>query len=178
MVAAAAAAASKQQSPQSQNPLTRVYESNGPDVKIRGTASHIAEKYMQLARDAQLRRSGRRRELLPARRTLFSPDRHGAGTVPAAESLLQQSGADAGAPTGAADDNYTDGDDDASTFCRAGRARLRRRRSRNRRRSLICRAMRSRSRRAINRSTIVRSISSNTSRSPIQAIRTEATRRK
>jgi hypothetical protein len=36
-----------------QNPLTRVYESNGPDVKIRGTASHIAEKYLQLARDAQ-----------------------------------------------------------------------------------------------------------------------------
>ena len=35
------------------NPLTRVYESNGPDVKIRGTASHIAEKYIQLARDAQ-----------------------------------------------------------------------------------------------------------------------------
>jgi hypothetical protein len=37
----------------SQNPLTRVYESNGPDVKIRGTANHIAEKYLQLARDAQ-----------------------------------------------------------------------------------------------------------------------------
>jgi hypothetical protein len=37
----------------SQNPLTRVYESNGPDVKIRGTASHIAEKYIQLARDSQ-----------------------------------------------------------------------------------------------------------------------------
>jgi hypothetical protein len=36
----------------SQNPLTRVYESNGPDIKIRGTASHIAEKYVQLARDA------------------------------------------------------------------------------------------------------------------------------
>ncbi len=34
------------------NPLTRVYESNGPDVKIRGTAHHIAEKYLQLARDA------------------------------------------------------------------------------------------------------------------------------
>jgi hypothetical protein len=27
-------------------------ESNGPDVKIRGTASHVAEKYQQLARDA------------------------------------------------------------------------------------------------------------------------------
>jgi hypothetical protein len=35
------------------NPLTRSYESNGPDVKIRGTAQHIAEKYSQLARDAQ-----------------------------------------------------------------------------------------------------------------------------
>jgi hypothetical protein len=36
-----------------QNPMSRVYESNGPDVKIRGTPSHIAEKYIQLARDAQ-----------------------------------------------------------------------------------------------------------------------------
>jgi len=35
------------------NPLTRSYESNGGDVKIRGTALHIAEKYLQLARDAQ-----------------------------------------------------------------------------------------------------------------------------
>ena len=30
-----------------------MYESNGPDLKIRGNASHIAEKYLQLARDAQ-----------------------------------------------------------------------------------------------------------------------------
>jgi hypothetical protein len=36
-----------------QSPLTRVHESNGPDVKIRGTPSHVAEKYLQLARDAQ-----------------------------------------------------------------------------------------------------------------------------
>jgi hypothetical protein len=36
----------------SHNPMSRVYESNGPDVKIRGTPSHIAEKYVQLARDA------------------------------------------------------------------------------------------------------------------------------
>jgi len=35
------------------NPLTRSFESNGPDVKIRGTASHVADKYMTLARDAQ-----------------------------------------------------------------------------------------------------------------------------
>ena len=37
----------------SQNPMSRVYESNGPDIKIRGTPSHIAEKYLQLARDAR-----------------------------------------------------------------------------------------------------------------------------
>jgi hypothetical protein len=35
------------------NPLTRSYESSGPEVKIRGTAQHIGEKYLQLARDAQ-----------------------------------------------------------------------------------------------------------------------------
>src|SRR6478672_11580089 len=34
------------------NPMSRVYESNGPDVKIRGNPAHIAEKYIQLARDA------------------------------------------------------------------------------------------------------------------------------
>jgi hypothetical protein len=37
----------------SQNPMTRVYDSNGPDIKIRGTAAHVAEKYLQLARDSQ-----------------------------------------------------------------------------------------------------------------------------
>jgi hypothetical protein len=37
----------------SHNPMARVFESNGPDVKIRGNPAHIAEKYMQLARDAQ-----------------------------------------------------------------------------------------------------------------------------
>jgi hypothetical protein len=36
------------------NPLTRSYESNGPDVKVRGTAAHVAEKYVQLARDAHV----------------------------------------------------------------------------------------------------------------------------
>ena len=36
-----------------QNPLSRSFESNGPDVKVRGTPAHIAEKYLTLARDAQ-----------------------------------------------------------------------------------------------------------------------------
>ncbi len=35
------------------NQNNRSLESNGPDVRIRGTAAHIAEKYTQLARDAQ-----------------------------------------------------------------------------------------------------------------------------
>ena len=35
------------------NPLSRSFESNGPEVKIRGTPAHIAEKYISLARDAQ-----------------------------------------------------------------------------------------------------------------------------
>src|SRR4029077_8565287 len=34
------------------NPLTRYYDSRGPDVRIRGTALHVAERYLQLARDA------------------------------------------------------------------------------------------------------------------------------
>ncbi len=35
-----------------QNSMSRNYELSGPDVKIRGTAMHIAEKYSSLARDA------------------------------------------------------------------------------------------------------------------------------
>ena len=62
------------------NPLTRSYESNGPDVKIRGNAHHVAEKYLQLARDAHTGgdpvASG---ELLAARRTLLSAYCSGAG---------------------------------------------------------------------------------------------------
>ncbi len=32
--------------------MTRSFESTGPDVKLRGTPAHIAEKYIALARDA------------------------------------------------------------------------------------------------------------------------------
>lgn len=35
------------------NPLSRSYDSTGPDVKVRGNAQTVAEKYMALARDAQ-----------------------------------------------------------------------------------------------------------------------------
>lgn len=36
----------------SSNPANRTFESNGPEVKIRGNASQIFDKYSQLARDA------------------------------------------------------------------------------------------------------------------------------
>lgn len=35
------------------NSANKVFDSNGPDVKVRGTAQTVAEKYMQLGRDAQ-----------------------------------------------------------------------------------------------------------------------------
>ena len=35
-----------------QNPVNRSYDSNGPDVRVRGTASQVLEKYQALARDA------------------------------------------------------------------------------------------------------------------------------
>ncbi len=35
-----------------QNPLSRSYQSNGPDGKVSGTAQSVAEKYLSLARDA------------------------------------------------------------------------------------------------------------------------------
>lgn len=33
-------------------PRNQVYDSNGPDVRIRGTAYQVLEKYMNLAKDA------------------------------------------------------------------------------------------------------------------------------
>ncbi len=40
------------QKPQNNNP-NRAYESNGPDLKVRGSAQTVFEKYQQLGRDAQ-----------------------------------------------------------------------------------------------------------------------------
>ena len=34
------------------NPANKSYESNGPDVKVRGSANTVCEKYQTLARDA------------------------------------------------------------------------------------------------------------------------------
>jgi hypothetical protein len=97
----------------SQNPLTRVFESNGPDVKIRGTASHIAEKYIQLARDSQS--SGDP----VAAENYYQHAEHYFRLIAAAQEQFRQQNpyynqqpqqGQSGAQ-GAADDNYDDGDD-------------------------------------------------------------------
>src|SRR5471032_1117748 len=108
-----------QQHRKSQNPLTRVYESNGPDVKIRGTASHIAEKYIQLARDSQS--SG---DPVAAENYYQHAEHYFRLIAVAQEQFRQQNpyynnqpnpqGQQA-TPQGAADDNFDD-DDDGQPF--------------------------------------------------------------
>src|SRR6478735_4440539 len=73
-----------------QNPLARNYESNGPDVKVRGTAAHIAEKYMSLARDALA--SG---DLVMAE-SYFQHAEHYNRIIMAAQSQFPQHGGHAG----------------------------------------------------------------------------------
>ncbi|MFP4098121.1 MAG: DUF4167 domain-containing protein [Alphaproteobacteria bacterium] len=43
---------SRNNSRRSNQPRAQVYDSNGPDVRIRGTAHQVAEKYLALAKDA------------------------------------------------------------------------------------------------------------------------------
>jgi hypothetical protein len=102
----------------SQNPLTRVYESNGPDVKIRGTASHIAEKYIQLARDSQS--SG---DPVAAENYYQHAEHYFRLIAVAQEQFRQQNPYYNAQPQqgqsgaqGAADDNYDDGDDEGQPF--------------------------------------------------------------
>lgn len=80
------------------NPLSRSFESNGPDVKIRGTAQHIADKYTTLARDAAA--SGDR---VMAENYLQHAEHYGR-IVAAAQGQFQPSQPER---------DYTDEDDDA-----------------------------------------------------------------
>ena len=83
------------------NPLARSYESNGPDVKIRGTALHIAEKYVTLARDAHS--SGDR----VAAESYYQHAEHYYRIVAAAQAQMPQS-----QPIYRTDDDGDDGDED------------------------------------------------------------------
>src|SRR5437763_11434896 len=105
----------------SHNPLTRVYESNGPDVKIRGTANHVAEKYLQLARDAQS--SG---DPVSAENYFQHAEHYFRLIAAANEQFRQQNPNFTPRPEGGAgndqqfqprnEDNFEDGDDDAQPF--------------------------------------------------------------
>jgi hypothetical protein len=89
----------------SQNPMTRVFESNGPDVKIRGTPSHIAEKYLQLARDAQT--SGDP----VAAENYFQHAEHYFRLIAAAQEQFRQSNPQFYRGDETRDDGFDDGDD-------------------------------------------------------------------
>ncbi len=92
------------------NPMARVYESNGPDVKIRGNPSHIAEKYMQLARDAQS--SGDP----VAAENYYQHAEHYYRLIATAQEQFRQNNPHFPRPetpvAGARDDAFDDGDDD------------------------------------------------------------------
>jgi uncharacterized protein DUF4167 len=94
----------------SHNPMARVYESNGPDVKIRGNPSHIAEKYIQLARDAQA--SGDP----VAAENYYQHAEHYYRVIAAAQEQFRQNNPHFVRPdnetSGPRDDGYDDGDDD------------------------------------------------------------------
>jgi hypothetical protein len=94
------------------NPMARVYESNGPEVKIRGNPAHIAEKYMQLARDAQT--SG---DPVSAE-NYFQHAEHYFRLIAAAQEQFRLANPhlarpeNEAPPQGARDDNFEDGEDD------------------------------------------------------------------
>jgi len=95
----------------SHNPMVRVFESNGPDVKIRGNPSHIAEKYMQLARDAQT--SG---DPISAE-NYYQHAEHYYRVIAAAQEQFRQnnphlSRPENETPIGARDDGFDDSDDE------------------------------------------------------------------
>ena len=96
------------------NPMVRVYESNGPDVKIRGNPSHIAEKYIQLARDAQT--SG---DPIAAE-NYYQHAEHYYRVIAVAQEQFRQNNPnfarDQNEMQGARDDGFDDGDDDGQSW--------------------------------------------------------------
>ena len=147
------------------NPMVRVFESNGPDVKIRGNPSHIAEKYMQLARDAQT--SG---DPIAAE-NYYQHAEHYYRVIAVAQEQFRQnnphlSRPENETPAGARDDVYEDGDDDGQPTMGGSGNRPSARGSR----SPISLATRSRSRSTSSTSPSPNSSTTSTSRVPIRAI--------
>jgi hypothetical protein len=101
-----------------QNPLTRVFESNGPDVKIRGTAAHIAEKYVQLARDSQTTGDH------VAAENYLQHAEHYFRMISAAQAQFQQSQGYSGRPDEPRDDSEEDEEPMMPGLTHPGLARL------------------------------------------------------
>jgi hypothetical protein len=99
-----------------QNPMTRVYESNGPDIKIRGTASHIAEKYLQLARDSRSSSDP------VAAENYYQHAEHYFRLIAAAQEQFRQNQPQQQprADNGAGDVQVEDGDDESENFSNFG----------------------------------------------------------
>ena len=76
----------------SHNPMARVYESNGPEVKIRGNRAHRRKIHAACARRPDIRRPDIGGKLFPARRALFPPDCRRAGAVPSEQSAPAEAG--------------------------------------------------------------------------------------
>ena len=93
--------------------MARVFESNGPDVKIRGNPSHIAEKYIQLARDSQA--SG---DPIAAE-NYFQHAEHYLRVIASAQEQFRQNNPHLARPeneiSNARDDGFDDGDDEGQT---------------------------------------------------------------
>jgi hypothetical protein len=101
-----------------QSALTRNFESNGPNVKIRGTAAHIAEKYLTLARDALS--SG---DIIVAE-GYFQHAEHYNRIIMAAQTERQNGAEQRAAPNGNGRDHHDDFDPDeaGSSDAEAGSA--------------------------------------------------------
>jgi hypothetical protein len=93
--------------------MSRVFESNGPEVKIRGNPAHIAEKYVQLARDAQS--SGDP----VAAENYYQHAEHYNRLIAAAQEQFRQQNPNFNRPetdmrSDTRDDTFNDGDDEAA----------------------------------------------------------------
>jgi hypothetical protein len=94
------------------NPLTRSYESNGPDVKIRGNAHHVAEKYLQLARDAHTGGDP------VAAENYLQHAEHYFRLIAAAQAAQLQAQSGAGRPAGESETEDAEDDDDGGVLDR------------------------------------------------------------
>ncbi len=90
--------------------MTRSYESNGPDVKIRGNAQHVAEKYLQLARDAHTGGDP------VAAENYLQHAEHYFRLIAAAQAAQAMAQSGQARPAGDGDGDDTDDDDDYSAL--------------------------------------------------------------